>query len=186
MGIERERRWLVNPADVPVGLLNSTGLFIRQGYLSGLGVMPVVRIRLQHEEGKAHKAQAIQTVKGLTPDNDGVKEVEFDIPLDAGEALMSMSGAKLVKTRKITPIWLEHGTVEGKIELDLFRGSLDGKLVIAEIEVPFYEAQLEVPAWLGPEIQRDVKGLSNVDIAFAPNSALDKAAELWKAWRSQK
>lgn len=185
MGIERERRWLVNPADVPVGILNSTGLFIRQGYLSGLGVMPVVRIRLQHEEGKAHKAQAIQTVKGLTPDNDGVKEVEFDIPLEDGEYLMDMAGARLVKTRKISPIWLENSTLEGKIELDLFKGGLEGKLVIAEVEVPFYEAQFEVPAWFGPEIQRGVKGLSNGDIAFAPNSAMDKAAELWKTWRGQ-
>lgn len=186
MFIERERRWLVDPTQVPGDILNIAGIHIQQGYLTRPSTKPVVRGRLLRHEGALDAHMALQTIKAPNPAGDGMAEVEFEMPLAVGHQFMSLCLATLAKLRKCSPIALGAADT-GKIELDLFKGPvLDGRLVIAEIEVPSYDVELQVPSWFGPEITHGVSGLSNVEIAFAPDIAVAMADAIWAEYRAAK
>lgn len=171
MAVEIERRWLVSPKDIPAAVLQRDTQQLTQGYLSQLGTLPVVRVRLV-DAGGVHSA--IQTVKAARdPCLPGMEEIEFPIPMEAGQALLDLCLAKLEKQRIAIP----HG--DGLIELDIFSGNqwLDG-LCIAEIEVPAMEHPVAVPAWFGPEIT-GIRSLSNVALAYTPMHARHYANAVW-------
>lgn len=171
---EIERRWLVRPGVIPVSALANRS-HIEQGYLSALGASPVVRVRLERFAA-SQSIRAFQTVKAPLPPvggqpAEGVDELEHAIPVRMATDLMAISLARVQKLRHRTP-W-QDGLV---LELDVFEGAAAG-LVIAEIEVPSLSHPLQIPTWFGPEITGN-RGLSNVEIAFRPDSARALATSL--------
>lgn len=173
MNIERERRWLVRPSQIPTSVMAAPLVWIDQGYLSAPKTKPVVRVRLLREQQDAAPYAAVQTVKA--PLDDGMAEVEFGIPLASAEALMALRVGGLLKTRRTVP--LADGLA---LELDLYQDDALYGLAIVEIELPSFDYPLEVPAWFGPEVT-SVRELSNVGLAFNPSDAWDAANAAWVA-----
>ena len=169
---ERERRWLIDPKSLALTNLDGHPFsLITQGYLSPPGATPVFRVRFYQDPLTQTLTEAVQTVKA--PTGDGMAEVEFPIPEAAAQQLMAMATAKLTKVRYCVPH--SHGQV---IELDLFKGDvLERRLIIAEIELPSFDAPVTVPTWFGPEIT-GIRALSNVEIAYNPRGAAHLAAEI--------
>jgi adenylate cyclase len=169
---ERERRWLIDPKSLALTNLDGHPFsLITQGYLSAAGTVPVFRIRFYQDPLTQTLTEAVQTVKA--PTGDGMAEVEFPIPEDAAPQLMAMATAKLTKVRYC--IQHSNGQV---IELDLFKGDvLEQRLIIAEIELPSFDAPVTVPPWFGPEIT-GIRALSNVEIAYNPRAAAHLAEEI--------
>lgn len=138
---ERERRWLVDPVCLP-DLSGYIGEHITQGYLSAQGSTPVFRVRLCHDLETYALKKAVQTVKA--PTDDGMAEVEFNLPEQVAHQLLSLAKAKPSKTRYQIP----HSRGQ-LIELDVFKGwptIPDGQLVIAEIELPSFDTSVVVPS----------------------------------------
>ncbi|MFY9840166.1 MAG: CYTH domain-containing protein [Xanthobacteraceae bacterium] len=74
------------------------------------------------------------------------REFEYDIPTADAEELISLRQGNIIeKVRHIIPagdlIW----------EIDVFSGENLG-LVIAEIELPSQDYQIELPSWIGAEV----------------------------------
>lgn len=179
MAIEIERRWLLDLAAIPAEILKQARERMAQGYLTPNGVLPVVRIRLIDAPNAPERA--VQTVKALRAnDEPGVEEIEFDIPIEHGQALFALCPASLVKDRITVPF------ADGlKLEIDIFMGNpaLQG-LCIAEIEVPSADYPLELPSWFGPEVT-GIKMLSNVAMAYQPYPAKNFAVAALEQHRNR-
>ncbi len=137
MGIEIERKFLVK--DDSWKAEAGEGQVYRQGYLcSGHG--KTVRVRIIG-------AQAFLTIKGPT---NGISrsEFEYEIPVADAEAMLSLCGNLVEKTRYI----IEHAGMPW--ELDVFAGANDG-LVMAEIELDAEDQSIELPDWAGEEVSGD-------------------------------
>lgn len=173
MNIERERRWLVRPEAIPAQMLQAEGAYLTQGYLSPARVFPVIRVRLFRDAPGQAPNRAVQTVKA--PAQDGLAEVEFDIPVARAQELMDLSLGRLEKTRYTWPV-----AGELAYEIDLFHGPALEGLAIVEIELPSLDCPLEIPAWFGPEVT-GVNQLSNVALVYQPKVALGVAAARWAA-----
>lgn len=150
MGIEIERKFLVDPVWKPAG----APLPIRQGYLCSAKER-VVRVRTAG-------SRAFITVKGTTGQAITRHEFEYAIPLDDAVILLDQLCERplLEKTRY-------HETVGGSTwEIDVFHGDNDG-LVVAEIELADPAQTFERPHWLGREVSDDPRYL-NVNLAVSP------------------
>lgn len=136
MGIEIERRFLMNPRLLPSRM--PSGARLIQGYLS---FMPLVRVRTATPLGRG-RAQAFLTIKSR-----GTRvraEYEYRIPnTDARELLALCGEMKLQKVRLHLGPW----------ELDRYEGRHKG-LWLAEIELAHPDTPLPdpLPAWLGREV----------------------------------
>ena len=98
------------------------------------------------------------TVKGKT-EGIATKEHEFEIASDIfSKILKGKDYPEVVKTRFN---WLSEDNMIW--EVDEFEGNLAG-LIIAEVELPDENHEIELPSWLGMEITY-AKGWSNADLA---------------------
>lgn len=138
--MEIERKFRVR--ELP-SLEKKEKLEIEQAYLSR---KPVIRIRKQDEN-------YILTVK-VKKEERGVlvnREEEFSLTKEEYEKLLTKAeGFVVKKTRYILPF------LEGKIELDVFHGRLEG-LIFAEIEFSGLEEAkaFSPPSWLGEDVSED-------------------------------
>ena len=74
------------------------------------------------------------------------REFEYAIPVSDAEELISLTRADIIeKVRYIVP----HDNLNW--EVDVFSGENQG-LVVAEIELPDENHQIELPPWIGPEV----------------------------------
>ena len=149
MGKEIEKKFLIRT--LPKNLEQYEQKEIEQGYLC---TSPIVRIRKSNED-------YILTYKsklGIASDAENVsgakinQEVELPLTKEGYEHLKEkIDGYLITKTRYIIP--LENGL---KVELDIFKGQLDG-LIFAEVEFPNEEAaqNFTSPKWLGENVSLD-------------------------------
>jgi adenylate cyclase len=128
----RHELWRPDPA---------RGTKYRQGYLSA-DPERVVRVRRSGDH-------AFLTVKGKTK---GISRSEFEyaIPVADADALLDAICIKpLIEKVRYR---IEHG--ERAWEVDVFTGDNDG-LIIAEVELPYEDAPIDPPAWVGVEVSDD-------------------------------
>jgi adenylate cyclase len=150
MGIEIERKFLVDPAWTPAG----PGTLIRQGYLCSAKER-LVRVRIAGPRG-------FITVKGPTAQTITRHEFEYEIPLADAVILLDQLCERplLEKTR-------HHETIAGSTwEIDVFHGDNNG-LIVAEIELEDPQQTFERPHWLGREVSDDPRYL-NVNLVVSP------------------
>lgn len=168
MNIEIERKFYVANTDRVhqelVHLISATRLV--QGYLSDS--KPTTRVRLDVGNKKAWLC-----VKGYRDKSTGGKpEFEYEIPYTDGEKLMPMAHSVITKNRYVLELnaalirddQLNFKQPNYLIELDVFRGNLEG-LILAEIERPesIHDQQWDrmlIPSWFTTEVT-GVKGWSN-------------------------
>ncbi|BDS10639.1 CYTH domain-containing protein [Aureispira anguillae] len=140
MGIEIERKYLVNPTLWQLTKPLAVATPIRQGYLS-LNPERTVRIRIKNNN-------AYLTIKGK---NEGIKRIEFEypIPLEEGLDLLPLcEGAIIEKTRYTIAI-------EGLTwEIDEFEGENLG-LIVAEVELQAEHESIRLPVWIKQEVSLD-------------------------------
>jgi len=157
MGREIERKFLVS--DDVWRRDAGEGRRIRQAYLAFTD-RGSVRVRILGDLGGLGDAEAVLTVKSAA--TGAVRdEYEYPIPVaDAEEMLALRQGHLIEKTRyrlaRGRHVW----------EVDVFSGDNEG-LVVAEIELSDEEEAFERPAWVGPEVTRDMR-YTNAALAQRP------------------
>lgn len=140
MGIEIERKFLINPAKLPK-LTN--GHTIKQGYIPTRD-FTTVRIRIQDKE-------AFLTIKGKS---QGASRLEFEYPIPLADAETMLESLCAVSHIDKTRYLLVH---EGHTwEVDVFEG-LNKGLILAEIELKSEDEAFVLPEWVREEVTHDVK-----------------------------
>jgi adenylate cyclase len=150
MGLEIERKFLVNPA---LWIPEGKGVLFRQGYLSSIAER-VVRVRVAGDD-------AFITIKGATMKLSRL-EFEYKIPRSDGEVLLDELCERplIEKTRR-------RQKVGGKLwEIDVFHGENDG-LILAEVELLAEDEAVEIPHWARNEVSDDPRYF-NVNLARNP------------------
>lgn len=147
-------------------------LHIIQGYLFG---SVHTRVRTVVMEGDSNKA--FITIKG---DRDGIcrNEFEYEIPYVEGILLLDkFSLSSIIKTRYI----IKHA--KNIWEVDDFHGRNAG-LIIAEIEIPRVDYDVEMPEWLEEWVDIvDINKYYNYQLSKFPYAEwLDKQEK----WTNQK
>ncbi|MDO4713049.1 MAG: HD domain-containing protein [Candidatus Saccharibacteria bacterium] len=151
---EVERKWRINPENIPFALGEMRCAELKQGYLATGGDGSEVRIRSFGDDKRFE----------LTMKSDGTivrGEQTIKLTKEAFEALWPLTeGSRIEKTRYYIPLKDEHGR-ELTIELDIYHGHLEG-LATAEIEFSGREADalvqantFKAPAWFGKDISED-------------------------------
>lgn len=158
MGLEIERKWLVKDEILKkqdcIHLEDFDYRDISQGYLCAV---PVIRIRKSiKKSGESHYMLSYKG-RGL------LEREEYNLPLTA-EAYESLKGkieGRLIEKRRYI---LPFGKY--KIELDIFKGKLEG-LIYAEVEFPSKEEaeNFSAPESFNRELTEE-PGNSNADLAF--------------------
>jgi len=136
MSFEIERKFLVL-SDV---WRNSTirRTRIRQAYLDSNAKVSI-RVRINDDSG------ATLTLKSRSS-RLRRREFEYAIPTLDAEELISLRRSYIVeKIRHIVP----YGNLAW--EIDVFSGENQG-LVVAEVELPDEDHEIELPPWVGPEV----------------------------------
>ena len=158
MALEIERRWILKTdRNLLPRFKQFRSSYICQGYISGPEDSLALRVRVYNG------SKAVLTIKKHV--SYGVNKVfEYIIPeKEAQELLKECSGLQICKNRYYLPI---PGT-ELQFEIDVFHNEFSG-LIIAEIELPSLEYQVNVPEFFGEEITR-VSGVSNFSMAHFPD-----------------
>lgn len=150
MGVEIERKFLLKPgASLPE---SDEVLNIQQSYVAkGDGEEgTLVRVRLVNME------EAFLTIKQASKENLAVRsEFEYSIPVEDALEIMELSPfTKVVKQRHIIVIG------EAKWEVDFFLEGNEG-LIVAELELPSVDTEVELPEWIGEEVTNDKRYLNN-------------------------
>lgn len=151
---EVERKYLVDPENIPVDLENCQRAELKQGYLaiSADGSETIIR---SFGDGKRFEL-TVKSSGTVIRDEQNIKITEemFDTlwPLT--------SGARVEKTRYYIPLVDEHGR-EYTAELDVYKGHLEG---LATIEVEFGGRETDAsvradtfkpPEWFGEDVSGD-------------------------------
>ena len=141
-GREIERKFLIEPAQLPDDLARHPHEMIQQGYLAITHEGEEVRVRR-----KANRSSL--TVKGQGDLHRSEHEVELTTQ-QFQRLWPATEGRRLEKTR----YQIRRG--EDLIELDVYHGSLSG-LSTAEVEFVSIQASraFEPPAWFGREVTQD-------------------------------
>ncbi len=148
MNLEKERKFLVD--EVPVHLLNSIPIEIKQGYLM-----------LDKESGKQLRVRIVNDEYALIAykfnvDIESKFEFEYDIPLLDGVKLYDNAICTITKTRYSET----HNGLH--IDIDVYNNNL----IVAEIEYDEKELDLNIiPAYCKKEIT-GVKEYSNIYMAL--------------------
>ena len=150
MGIERERKFLVNsngwrPAQRAVRF--------RQGYLA-TGPPVAVRVRVMESRANINIKRATSDIKR--------EEFEYPIPVEEAEEILNLLcvGHPIEKTRH----YVEY---EGFLwEIDEFEGENAG-LLVAEVEFERENQAIPLPPWIGKEVSSDPRYL-NANLALEP------------------
>ncbi len=162
MGIEKERKFEVKNDDWKQ-LIHTSRKFCYQGYLS-FDPERSVRVRTMGDQG-------FITVKGLRQNGEN-EEFEAKITYEEAQRMLNRLCFKplLEKTRYVFPYndgfinyKNEHGFVRYPAvwEIDVYEGKYEG-LVVAEIELPGMDVELELPSWIGKERTDDTAFLNVV------------------------
>jgi len=151
MGREIERKFLVTDGSWRDDA--GEGRRIRQAYLA-LTDRASVRVRILGD------TEAVLTVKSAAT-GAARDEYEYPIPVADAQAMLALRQGHLIeKTRYRIPrgrhVW----------EIDVFSGDNEG-LTMAEIELSGEEEAFERPAWVGPEVTRDMR-YTNAALAQRP------------------
>ena len=158
MGLEIERKWLVKDEILKkqdsIHLEDFDYRDISQGYLCAV---PVIRIRKSiKKSGESHYMLSYKG-RGL------LEREEYNLPLTAAayESLKGKIEGRLIEKRRYI---LPFGKY--KIELDIFKGKLEG-LIYAEVEFPSKEEaeNFSAPEWFNRELTEE-PGNSNADLAL--------------------
>lgn len=158
MGLEIERKWLVKEEILKkqdcIHLEDFDYRDISQGYLCAV---PVIRIRKSiKKSGESHYMLSYKG-RGL------LEREEYNLPLtaEAYESLKRKIEGRLIEKRRYI---LPFGKY--KIELDIFKGKLEG-LIYAEVEFPSKEEaeNFSAPEWFNRELTEE-PGNSNADLAL--------------------
>lgn len=153
MGVEIERKFLVDIEAFNVLPNKGDGQLIKQGYIETVS-KTVVRIRVKGDE-------AFLTVKG---ENKGLTRLEFEYPVplsDADAMLSDLCGGKTIEKRR------HFINFEGLLwEVDVFLGRHKG-LVLAEVELESENQSVVLPEWVTEEVSHDARYFnSNLINAF--------------------
>jgi CYTH domain-containing protein len=133
MGTEIERKFLVRDLQALAGV---DGIAYRQGYLS-TEADRTVRVR----RAGAH---AFITVKGRSHGATRA-EFEYEIPVADADAMLGLCIPPIIEKVRHR---IEHS---GRVwEVDVFGGVNEG-LVVAEVELPNADAEVDLPPWVGDE-----------------------------------
>ena len=161
MAIEIERRFLLREGTLLPD--SDKVLHLRQSYLVNSEGMSV-RIRVIDE------SRAFLTIKRITPGgNIAIRdEFEYEIPVDDALQMMSFSPLGSVKKQRHV---LRHGDYTW--EVDFFEDENEG-LIMAEVELPGYDAPVDLPEWVGREVSDNPAYLSS-NLAIHPFTAWDDA-----------
>ena len=136
MSLEIERKFLVLSDAWRNSAIRHTK--IRQAYLDSNAKVSI-RVRIKDE------SRAILTLKSRSSKLRR-REFEYAIPTLDAEELISLRRSYIIeKVRHIVP----YGNLNW--EVDVFTGENQG-LVVAEIELPDENHQIELPPWIGPEV----------------------------------
>ena len=155
MGIEIERRFLVNSEDWKSKVILTQD--ISQAYLNSSVDEWATRIRIINNNAAYITLKS--SLNGLVNN-----EFEYSIPIKDAIELIKLSKYKIIKTRYQLKINNKTWVV------DLFDGS-NSSLKIAEIELKSESEKIQVPSWCGKEIT-GLKLLSNASLAKIPISEL--------------
>jgi adenylate cyclase len=148
MADEIERKFLVTGEGWKQQVESSTR--IRQAYLATTDRVSV-RIRIVDDE------KAFVTIKSAQPGKTR-SEYEYPVPVADAEDLIRLRCSGLIEKRR-------HRVPQGGLcwEVDVFAGRHEG-LILAEIEFPTDDADVECPEWIGREVTDD-KRYYNADLA---------------------
>jgi CYTH domain-containing protein len=153
-GREVERKYLLN--GLPPAAAAAPSVEIEQGYLPGERLVERLR-RIRAEHG----LQLVRTVK----EGSGLVrlEVEEAVAPAVFNALWPLTAGRRLRKRR-------YRVAEDDLtwEIDQF---LDRDLVLAEVELPGPEAEVPIPAWLHPWVEREVTqdpAYGNVELSRAP------------------
>lgn len=155
MSIEIERKFLLRPgASLPE---SDEVLNMQQAYVA-TGEDTSVRVRLVNME------EAFLTIKQASKESLAVRsEFEYPIPVEDALEIMELSPYfKVVKQRHI----IKMGDL--KWEVDFFLEENEG-LIVAELELPSVDAEVELPEWIGEEVTNDKRYLNHY-LALHPYS----------------
>src|SRR5262249_32985213 len=136
MGFEIERKFLVASDSWRNSAIRHTN--IRQAYLDSNAKVSIrVRVNDDNSATLTFKSRSSKLRR---------REFEYAIPtLDAEELISLRRSCTIEKVRYIVP----HNNLDW--EVDVFSGENQG-LVVAEIELPDENHQIELPSWIGPEV----------------------------------
>ena len=141
MALEIERRFLVQGSEWRRHVIASQNL--RQGYLAANAEGVTVRMRLSGNQ------RAWLTLKAAADSTGLVRhEFEYDIPVADAEALWTLAGHRLEKTRHHLDL------PGGEWVVDCFSGA-NAPLVLLEVELPTKNTPISVPNWCSAEITGD-------------------------------
>jgi CYTH domain-containing protein len=150
--LEIERKFLLKR--LPGSMPNATHLKIEQGYLPGDRL--VERLRSIETDGHRSYVRTVKVGAGLVR-----TELEEETSAAMFERMWPLTkGRRLTKKR--------HRVPQGDLtwEIDEFT---DRQLVLAEIELPSAETEVQIPEWLQACVEREVTG----EVAYL-NSTLAK------------
>ncbi|HEX6106168.1 MAG TPA: CHAD domain-containing protein [Gemmatimonadales bacterium] len=139
--LEIERKYLLR--GLPPAVHGADRVEIQQGYLPGTRL--VERLREVRRNGTASWLRTVKSGTGLSR-----LELEEETTRELFDRVWPLTeGRRVVKRRYRVP--------DGDLtwEIDQF---LDRDLVLAEVELPSPETQVEPPGWLRPYVVRDVTG----------------------------
>ncbi len=152
MGIEIERKFLVKNDSWRKG---AVGVLYQQGYIP-TQPLGIARIRIAGDKGKV-------TFKG-DKRADGISnaEFEYDIPVnDAREMLATLCIPAQIKKMRYR---IEY---RGNVwEVDEFMDDNQG-LIVAEVELPSADHNIDLPSWIGEEVSHD-RRYANVSLVELP------------------
>jgi CHAD domain-containing protein/CYTH domain-containing protein len=152
--VERERKYLLRA--LPEATREAAALEIEQGWLPGDRLRE--RLRRARDDGGERFYRTVKLGTGVTR-----VEVEEETTEDLFTALWPHTqGCRIAKRRYRIPdgalIW----------EIDEFR---DRPLVLAEVELPRADTEVQIPSWLAPLVEREVTGdpaYLNLTLATGP------------------
>lgn len=153
MGTEIERKFLVIGDEWRT---LGTGSAYWQGYLVSEPER-VVRVRIAGNQG-------FLTIKGAPT---GISRAEFEYPIpveDARELLETLCDRPFIQKTRYKVSW-------GNLvwEIDEFAGENQG-LILAEVELPNAEQEIDLPPWIGAEVSHDPR-YYNASLVKYPFSA---------------
>ena len=151
---EVERKYLVDPENIPIDLESYQRAELKQGYLAISADGSETRIR-SFGDGKRFEL-TVKSSGTVIRDEQNIKITE-----EMFNTLWQLtSGARVEKTRYYIPLVDEHGR-EYTAELDIYKGHLEG-LATIEVEFGGREADASVradtfkpPEWFGKDVSED-------------------------------
>ncbi len=148
---EIERKYLLS--GLPGALKREASAVIEQGWLPGEVIQE--RLRRLRSAGKTSYFRTVKSGSGLKR-----TQIEERISRRQFESLWPLTESRRLRKRRYT-----QADRDLTWEIDVFEGR---DLVLAEVEIPYEEFEVQLPEWLQPFISREVTGdgaYDNVNLA---------------------